>query len=80
MVKFVNVNVMIFVERRLLTRAKNRMVWIITGFVPGKYSYIRRTCITGAKILGLVDAETGDSLGSFVHCPSGNGRSNPTPA
>lgn len=59
------------------TYSENRMVWIIRGFVLGKYSYIGRvehTCIAGARILALVDAQTGDSLGRFVNCPPGNER------
>jgi hypothetical protein len=53
--------------------SNNRMIWIITGSVPGKYSYSRgrMTCIAGVKIVAVVDAETGDSFGRSINCPTG---------
>lgn len=57
--------------------SNNRMIWMITGYVPGLFVPIkgRYTCIAGAKIVALVDAETGDSFGRSINCPPGNERS-----
>lgn len=57
--------------------SNNRMIWMISGFVPGKHtsSRGRMTCIAGAKIIEVIDAETGDSFGRGIKCPPGNDRS-----
>ncbi|BDA71832.1 hypothetical protein CAL7716_059980 [Calothrix sp. PCC 7716] len=58
--------------------SNNRMIWMISGFVPGEHtsSRGRMTCIAGAKIIEVIDAETGDSFGAGIKCPPGNERSN----
>jgi hypothetical protein len=57
--------------------SNNRMIWMITGYVPGRLSEIkgRFTCIAGARIITLIDAETGDGFGRSINCPPGNVRS-----
>ncbi|OYD95037.1 hypothetical protein CDG77_11090 [Nostoc sp. 'Peltigera membranacea cyanobiont' 213] len=54
--------------------SNNRMVWIITGFVQGEFrmSKGRSVCTDNAKLVELIDAETGDSFGRSVHCPLNN--------
>ncbi|GJD22817.1 hypothetical protein RIVM261_077730 [Rivularia sp. IAM M-261] len=54
--------------------SNNRKIWMITGYVPGKYSYSRgrMTCTSRVKIVAVVDAETGDSFGRSINCPPGN--------
>lgn len=58
--------------------SNNRMIWMITGYVPGTFSYAkgRAICIAGAGIITLIDAETGDFFGRSINCPPGNKRSN----
>lgn len=57
--------------------SNDRMIWMITGFVPGKHvsSRGRMTCIANAAITEVIDAETGDSFGRSIKCPPGNDRS-----
>ncbi|MEH2146184.1 hypothetical protein [Nostoc sp.] len=52
----------------------NRMVWIVTGFVQGelRMSKGRSVCTDNAKIVELIDAETGDSFGRSIYCPPNN--------
>ena len=52
----------------------NRMVWIVTGFVQGelRMSRGRSVCTDNAKIVQVIDAETGDSFGRSIHCPPNN--------
>ena len=54
--------------------SNNRMVWIVTGFVPGelRMSRGRSVCTANAKIVAVIDAETGDSFGRSIHCPQNN--------
>lgn len=52
----------------------NRMVWIVTYFVQGelRMSKGRSICTDRAKIVEVIDAETGDSFGRAIHCPQEN--------
>lgn len=52
----------------------NRMVWIVTGFVLGelRMSRGRSVCTDNAKIVEVIDAETGDSFGRSIYCPPNN--------
>ena len=54
--------------------SNNRMVWIVTGFVQGEFrmSKGRSVCTDNAKLVELIDAETGDSFGRSIHCPPNN--------
>ncbi|MDF2387875.1 hypothetical protein JMG10_40915, partial [Nostoc ellipsosporum NOK] len=52
----------------------DRMVWIVTGFVQGelRMSRGRIVCTDNAKIVQVIDAQTGDSFGRTIHCPPNN--------
>jgi len=52
----------------------NRMVWILTGFVRGelRMSKGRSICTNNAKLVELIDAETGDTFGRSIYCPPSN--------
>ncbi|RUT05160.1 hypothetical protein DSM106972_039810 [Dulcicalothrix desertica PCC 7102] len=52
----------------------NRMVWIVTGFVPGEFrmSGGSSICTDNAKIVEVIDAETGDILSRPIYCPPEN--------
>lgn len=54
--------------------SNNRMVWIVTGFVQGelRMSRGRSVCTDNAKLVELMDAETGDSFGRSIYCPPNN--------
>jgi hypothetical protein len=54
--------------------SNNRMVWIVTGFVQGelRMSRGRSVCTDNAKLVELIDAETGDSFGRSIYCPPNN--------
>lgn len=54
--------------------SNNRMVWIVTGFVQGelRMSKGRSVCTDNAKIVEVMDAETGDSFGRSIYCPPNN--------
>ncbi|MBD2447365.1 hypothetical protein H6G76_09320 [Nostoc sp. FACHB-152] len=54
--------------------SNNRMVWIVSGFVPGELSTARGRfiCTSNAKVVEVTDAETGDSFGRSIHCPKNN--------
>ncbi|MHC0066941.1 hypothetical protein ACWATR_29195 [Nostoc sp. UIC 10890] len=54
--------------------SNNRMVWIVTGFVPGelRMSKGRSVCTNNAKIVEVTDAETSDSFGRSIYCPPNN--------
>jgi hypothetical protein len=54
--------------------SNNRMVWIVSGLVPGelRMSRGRFICTSNAKVVEVTDAETGDSFGRSIHCPKNN--------
>ncbi|MCW5314185.1 hypothetical protein GTQ43_10330 [Nostoc sp. KVJ3] len=54
--------------------SSNRMVWIVTGFVVGelRMSRGRSICTNNAKLVELIDAETGDTFGRSIYCPPNN--------
>lgn len=54
--------------------SNERMVWIVSGFVSGELSIAkgRIICTNNAKIVAVIDAETGDSFGRSIHCPKDN--------
>ncbi|MEH2434705.1 MAG: hypothetical protein V7K25_10720 [Nostoc sp.] len=55
--------------------SNNRMVWIVTGFVHQgelRMSKGRSVCTDNAKLVEVMDAETGDSFGRSIYCPPNN--------
>ncbi|WGV24753.1 hypothetical protein [Halotia branconii] len=54
--------------------SNDRMVWIVTGFVVGelRMSRGRSVCTDNAKIVRVIDAETGDAFGNSIYCPPNN--------
>ncbi|MEH1870105.1 hypothetical protein [Nostoc sp.] len=54
--------------------SNNRMVWIVTGYVQGELSMSRgrSICTDNAKLVEIMDAETGDSFGRSIYCPPNN--------